>query len=340
MCIFRLPSNLLLLIVLTATLLSEPGAYADGVEPRTVIVIVEKAALRSNAKVVGSMAFGDAIEVTQGTADSFRVPDKDASIASADVATPANAIEIVSQRLLSDPTSPDLLKLRAKLHYLLGNPDPAIADATTLIKVLPSSWEAYNIRGEIQLWAAQRFVEAENDFRQALRHNPGNYQLHRKLAYALFAQPIAQPNFTNAASQLTYVIDRQAGTPSDYLNRAACYLMLGKCNDARKDSEVAATIDPSSPYPNYLQSLIHLHRGDFTSAEDQAKRALRIEPTLWLAQEVLTTIEQQRTHGSPERTLYPPARPHYEPPPQMLEPYAHSQLIQAIIGRLARPCLD
>ena len=82
------------------------------------------------------------------------------------------------------PTSPRVLQMLAEAQLALNQPAEAAETTTRIIELAPNSAGGYDLRGRIAS-SRKHYADAEVDFREALRLEPGNWALYNNLGVAL-----------------------------------------------------------------------------------------------------------------------------------------------------------
>jgi Flp pilus assembly protein TadD len=82
------------------------------------------------------------------------------------------------------PESPRVLQMLAEAQLALNQPAEAAETTTRIIELAPHSAVGYDLRGRIAS-SRKHYADAEVDFREALRLEPGNWALYNNLGVAL-----------------------------------------------------------------------------------------------------------------------------------------------------------
>lgn len=148
-----------------------------------------------------------------------------------------------------------LLHSRAALYCQMDKLDNALIDYSTIISEDPNDTEAYYRRGLIYL-AKNSLLEAENNFDKILKIDPDN--LNAKSAVCMLLK--RQEKWDEAEIIYSYLLSKNKTNAELYLNRAECYLQMGKLARTQNDLEKAATY-------GYTDSPLYVLRGQLRLAQ-------------------------------------------------------------------------
>lgn len=148
-----------------------------------------------------------------------------------------------------------LLHSRAALYCEMDKLDNALIDYSTIIAEDPKDTEAYYRRGLIYL-AKNNLLDAENNFDKILEIDPDNLQAKSALCMILKRQE----KWEEAEVIYSYLLSKNKTNAELFLNRAECYLQLGKLARAQEDMEKAVTY-------GYADSPLYVLRGQLRLAQ-------------------------------------------------------------------------
>ena len=97
------------------------------------------------------------------------------------------ALSAAEHALSLDPAKPEVQLIVAEANLACGRAAAAAAMASHLIERVPNYPQGFDVRGRAAL-RLKRFLDAEADFREALRFAPDNWAFNNSLGVALRAQ--------------------------------------------------------------------------------------------------------------------------------------------------------
>lgn len=168
-----------------------------------------------------------------------------------------------------NPGADLVLYNRASLLNHLGRFDEAMEDYTTILRLNPEETEALYRRGVLFLERNDR-ASAEADFRAAERINPNDF--YTKLSRALLHK--LDDEWEEAKDIYTQLINSSA-TPNHalYLNRAECYVHIGRYAEAAADLRVIESSQRENAFFYFLRGRVRLAQFDKMGARNDFLRA-------------------------------------------------------------------
>lgn len=191
------------------------------------------------------------------------------------------ALKNYNMALDMTPNAVTLLMNRASLLVELDSLEMASADYERVVKLDPLQEEARFNHGMIAL-ERQDAATAKADFEEMLRYNPNSLLANEGLGF----MHKALGNYAKATQYLSEVIKT---SPSVSLlgNRADCYLMQRKLNEASEDINNALQVDPNDGYLYLLRARLNRLRYENEAAKRDVQLAIDhgIDPAM--AKEIL-----------------------------------------------------
>lgn len=167
------------------------------------------------------------------------------------------------------PNATTLLLNRAALLNQIDSVSYAISDYQRVINLDPSNAEALFSHGMLSLQTGNDSI-ANEDFQTLLGYNPNS-----GLAYeGLGNLHKYKKNYAKAIQCFSEVIKVQPSA-SLLANRADCYLMLQKLNEASEDIQQALKLDPSDGLLYLLRAKLNKMRFNYSDMESDKKLAAK-----------------------------------------------------------------
>ncbi len=191
------------------------------------------------------------------------------------------ALKNYNMALDMTPNAVTLLMNRASLLVELDSLEMASSDYERVTKLDPLQEEARFNHGMIAL-ERQDAVTAKADFEEMLRYNPNSLLANEGLGF----MHKALGNYAKATQYLSEVIK---ASPSVSLlgNRADCYLMMRRLNEASEDIANALQVAPDDGYLYLLRARLNRMRYENEAAKRDVQLAIDhgIDPAI--AKEIL-----------------------------------------------------
>ena len=150
------------------------------------------------------------------------------------------SLENYNMALSVEPKSTTILHNRAALYLEMDSVQSALADYNKLLDINPSDCIALNGAGMIALEVGD-MGQAERCFDKCLKTDAGNMDAKRGMAL------LRRLNGEYDKSILLYDdIIKKENRSVNYLNRAECYIAVGKYQEAQNDLSEAQKLDPKS----------------------------------------------------------------------------------------------
>ena len=89
---------------------------------------------------------------------------------------------------------------------------------------------------------------------------------------------IEKKKYNEAIDALTKAIEISKESESFLLKRAECYIEISDYDNALSDAVHLSRLNPSSIDAHYIRGLANYHTGEYSSAIDSFKKALKIDP--------------------------------------------------------------
>lgn len=174
---------------------------------------------------------------------------------------------------LSNSPEPELvLHNRASLLCDLNRFDEAMEDYTAIININPKNAEAYYRRGLIYLESNDR-TNAERDFE--LCEDIDTEDLFSKLSKALRLKLV--DDWEGAEKIYTSIINSDVKKINAYyLNRAECYVNIGKYSLAAADLRTIETSEMNNPYLYILRGRVRLNQFDKFAAKSDFEKSKKL----------------------------------------------------------------
>lgn len=165
--------------------------------------------------------------------------------------------------LPNNPIKDIVLHNRASLLVELDRYEDAMEDYNILINDFPDDIEAYYRRGLLYLEENNR-TSAEADFKKSEEIDPNN--MYTKLSKALLYKiddkwELAEMVYTDL------IKSEQNPDPSFYINRAECYINIGKLLLASSDLRIIEMSQRENPYFYFLRGRVRLDQFDYVAAK-------------------------------------------------------------------------
>ncbi len=188
----------------------------------------------------------------------------------------AEAVKNYSMALDMTPNAVTLLNNRASLYVELDSVALAKADYEHIIKIDPGEAEAHYNLGMLAL-AQNDLKEADAQFEEILRYHPNSALANEGKAFL----SKAAGNYAKAADYFSDIIKKKP-TASMLGNRADCYLMLKRLNDASDDIKSALQIAPDDGYLYVLRAKLNKLRYEIDAAKRDVQLAIEhgIDPKI------------------------------------------------------------
>ncbi|MBI3761068.1 MAG: tetratricopeptide repeat protein [Chloroflexi bacterium] len=239
------------------------------------------AALMGGARA--ALALGRVLEAQTKTNAALRLrPEDPAALAClADVCAArgdtAGALEANSKAMSHTPDGEDTTALylsRAQILRAAGQLDEAISTLQRLVKLQPSSDEAYGLLGDA-LIVTRRFDEAIEAYRQAISIAPGSAAHLLRLGRACFESG-------QLDQALSYLLQAREARPDD----PEIYREIGKTYEARRQIdraleayEEAIRLDPRQAENYYRAAMAHKLLKQYGEAHRLLQRVSELDPT-------------------------------------------------------------
>jgi tetratricopeptide (TPR) repeat protein len=154
------------------------------------------------------------------------------------------------------------------------------------IQAFPTSGRAHHKLGRLYQRQNQA-LEALGEFEAAVRLHP-LIGLNRILQ-TIGALNAAQQNFEAAADAYSTRVDAHPNDPDAHQALGYTYVRLERSDEALAEFAVALLLNPRWPNIYVAMSQLHLRQGEYGSAADAARRAVRLDPTNKQARYALAT---------------------------------------------------
>lgn len=205
------------------------------------------------------------------------------------------------------------IRLELATNYLQnGQTDIALEEINQALATDANYADAYHLRA-ITLMNLKDFAQAEDNFRQAQRINPGDPDmLHNfgwlrcqlqqyEAAQALFAQALAVPSYTSRSKTL--------------MSQGVCWQRAGQLPQAQESLQQAYEIDAGNPAIGYNLASVLFQRADAKRAQFYIRRVNNGEfsnaESLWLGLKVERALGDTVAQGQLAEQLrkrFPQAR--------------------------------
>ncbi len=150
---------------------------------------------------------------------------------------------------------------------------PEIQRRAWLVADVPAGAKQHFDYG-VALQKENRWEEAEQQYKIALRFHPADAKSHMNLAVAL----MAQAKFDEAAPHMEEALRLQPNEGEFHLSYANLLQRLGRGDEAGSHYEAAARLLPGSPEAHYNYALILASSGKGNDALRELQRAVQLKP--------------------------------------------------------------
>ncbi len=166
------------------------------------------------------------------------------------------------------PDNVTLLQSRAGLYCEMEKWNEALLDYNHIIGVDNKNYEAYQQRALIQI-QNKHYLEASSDYAKLSELNPT--KIDGKMGLALIAK--RQQHWAEAEEMYTDLVYRHRENVEVYVNRAECYINLGKLARAKQDIDKAIELHYNDPYIYFLRGQLKMKQYDYPSAIEDFEKA-------------------------------------------------------------------
>lgn len=184
------------------------------------------------------------------------------------------ARNVVSAASLAVPDKARRLFQKAREALKRRDSDAAATLLKQAVQISPQFVEAWNTLGTLA-YQSRRYALAENNFREALRHDPTAYAPLVNLGGTLLSQQ-------RAADSLEFSIKAVNMRPSDALAHSQLgqsYYHLGQMDSAERHLLQAKTLDPAHfSFPQLVLADIYRQRRQFAACAAELDEFLRYHP--------------------------------------------------------------
>lgn len=119
-----------------------------------------------------------------------------------------------------------------------------------------------------------QYDTACNDFLNAIKLSPQNYEVYSNISFAL----IAKGELEEALTYINKAIEINPDCSTAYINRSYIYIMSDRIVDAIKDCNKVKEIDPQEELAYINSTFIYLSINDFKKAIDECSSIININP--------------------------------------------------------------
>jgi tetratricopeptide (TPR) repeat protein len=186
-----------------------------------------------------------------------------------------NAVEMYTQAIEADPTSPVAYEKRGLVYYfMLNDPDNAFADMSTAIELGSTAPGIYLLHGEMCI-AREKDLTAISDFTKSIEYKPtvADPYKFRGMLYARKGKPDL------AVADLTKAIELNTDDPyNTYVDRSRAYIALGRLDPAVADASKAIQLKPQELQAYMYRASAYYLAGQAQLAVNDYNYALRLKP--------------------------------------------------------------
>jgi protein O-mannosyl-transferase len=97
------------------------------------------------------------------------------------------------------------------------------------------------------------------------------------------------------------ILKYESGTLRVHNNLGMAYSDRGQVEEARREYEIASTIEPSSPHPHHNLGILYLGQNDLDGARQEFETAVRLKPDFYYSYSYLAQIHQRLGQESKAR---------------------------------------
>lgn len=183
---------------------------------------------------------------------------------------PEQAIEYYNKALAIDPNYAIVYNMLGYTYASMGNFDKALEALGKYVELMPDFFNPHDSYGEI-LMTVGRYDEALKHFKEADALKPNTYIVLKHIANALSAQG----KYNEAREYLQKAFE---SAPEDYSRGDAHYEMaviartLGNWDEAKKEAELCASLDPERPCPHEILMDYYLNQNKMVEAKAEANK--------------------------------------------------------------------
>lgn len=174
--------------------------------------------------------------------------------------------------------SPEETEMRRRAHIRLelaasyfdsGKITVALDEINKSLATDPSYADAYNLRGLIYM-RLNNNIQAEENFRRALKEHPNNFGILHNYAWLL----CQQKKYAEADAQFNRVLTSAAYTSRSktLMTQGLCRIRAGEKEEAEKSFIKAHELDPGNQIVAYHLASLLLQRGEISRAQFYIRR--------------------------------------------------------------------
>lgn len=209
----------------------------------------------------------------------------------------AARVEVESgEKLAKSPNDPVLLNERALARLRLQKYADALEDLKRAVALDPKSAE-FRANYGYALWKVNRFAEAVEAEREALRLDEKNYTANYQLGRFLLRSG-DRSLLREAAEKLKRALELDARQYEVRFELIAVFRELGDTASALGQLDILQDARPSDARVVYVTALLHVDRNDPKSAEESFRDAVRKDPNLYGAWQDLGLLMARQNRWS------------------------------------------
>lgn len=171
----------------------------------------------------------------------------------------------------------DRLMKEAGVAITEKRPDEAIAKATRILELFPSSGDIFAIRGTAYLLKADS-ARAKVEFTSVINSStatPRTILIARRMRGMINYQ---SKLYEDAIADLSIAISMNPGNAGDHSFRGWSHFYLGRNREAVTDFDKVITINPKGPGVRRFRAQAHMNLGNYQLAVDDITEELKLSP--------------------------------------------------------------
>lgn len=210
----------------------------------------------------------------------------------------AQARAFAEKAITLAPENPIALRLMADWHFRNGDFQKSAALLEKVIEKNPNDQRALGQLGAIY-GRLGRYTQASEMFERAARQAPED----SNLKFSLGLSQLEAGNLSGAMPVLEQAANG-AGNPRATATLVIVYLNQKRFEDARKEADAYAKLEPSSPLSDFLLGQVSLATGEFDKAASSFAAAIKKSPEFFPAHQALATVYQRQGHADQAEGVY------------------------------------
>jgi tetratricopeptide (TPR) repeat protein len=262
-------------VILAVCLVATPTLVSQEVGDEVVVIAEQKADIKDELGVVGTVSRGRYLVVREIKGDHFFVSGllRNGWINKSDVLPLDKALPYFTEEIGRSAVAQNYFG-RANVHHANGRYDEAIDDCNNALRSDSKFSPAYRNRGVA--WAVKGELDkAAADLDEAIRLDPQD-------AIAYFNRGLvrhAKGEYDLAIADCDVLLGMNSDLPWAFIIRGNARAAKGEHGKAVADFSTAIRLDPEDAMPYGNRGKARLAKGEYGKAKADFEEALRLEPT-------------------------------------------------------------